>query len=66
MGDAPRLPIPPPVTGVGEPARDANGLKFDEAARSPSLSITGEDVMELDVELAAEFLSFVPSVEAGG
>lgn len=64
MGDVARSPTRPPVTGAGEPERDANGLKaaVAGAARSLLLSITGEEDAELEELLEAELLSFVPSV----
>jgi hypothetical protein len=63
MGDVARSPTRPPVTGAGEPERDANGLKAAAGAVCSLLpSITGEEDAELEELLEAELLSFVPSV----
>ena len=68
MGDVARSATSPPVTGAGEPERDANGLKAAVAgvARSLLPSITGEEDAELEELLEAELLSFVPSVPSLG
>lgn len=62
MGEAARSPMPVPVTGRGEPARDAKGLTFGEG-RSLLPSICGDEV-ELEELVEEDFVSVAPSAFA--
>ena len=66
MGEVARSLTRPPVTGAGEPERDAKGLKAGLAGRSLLPSITGNEEDELVELLETELLSCVPSVPLAG
>ena len=66
MGEVARSLTRPPVTGAGEPERDAKGLKAGAACRSLLPSINGDEEDELEELLETEALSCMPSVPFAG